>query len=182
VIPLNPQQRQDLAVKVSKLHAAKLTTVGMHVTVRLDDHSTVAGTLQRGPWELGHGVWVADVATEQRLLRAYDCGRITPGGWECLVSGHAAASPIERTESPNFAPLRKYVASAVEAQSGKLVSVAILVEASNIEDAIQEAGRHAAMLCGQLVRVTSIIERPEVSDTGPIATVFRQLTGGPHAR
>lgn len=79
--------------------------------------------------------------------------------------------------------LRKFVASAVEVNSGAPVSVAIWVEASNIEDAIHEAGRHAAMLCGQLVRVTSVIEQPEVSDTGPLATVFRQLTGGgPHAR
>ncbi|HEX8313290.1 MAG TPA: hypothetical protein VF614_18330 [Chthoniobacteraceae bacterium] len=81
---LTPQQRQELAVKVSKLHAEKLTKVGMQVVVRLDDHSAVFGTLQRGPWELGHGVWVADIATEQRLLRAYDCGRITP------VEGSAA--------------------------------------------------------------------------------------------
>ncbi|HEX8309856.1 MAG TPA: hypothetical protein VF614_00975 [Chthoniobacteraceae bacterium] len=75
---LSPIQQQQLAVKVSKLHANKLTKIGMQVIVRLDDHSAVSGTLQRGPWELGHGVWVADVATEQRLLRAYDCGRITP--------------------------------------------------------------------------------------------------------
>ena len=63
------------ARRASEEAAKRLNTLGMKVTVLMDDRTVIETTVRILPWQLGHGAWVVGL---NGITGGYACERVSP--------------------------------------------------------------------------------------------------------